>query len=79
MTPFQIILSGLALSFCWVELLYPLIRVKLVKPFNCGMCMSGWFSFGLSLICGYTYSSILFLAVGVFVGAMFEALKMRYL
>lgn len=79
MTPVEIILAGLALSFCWVELLYPLIRVKLVKPFNCGMCLSGWVSFGLSLINGYIYSSILFLAVGVFVGAMYGAIKMRWL
>lgn len=79
MTPSQIILAGLALSFCWVEILYPLTRLKLGKPFNCGMCMSGWFSFALSLIAGYEYSSILFLAGGVLAGAMFESLKMRYL
>ena len=77
MTPIEIILSGLSLAFCIVEVL----RLKWLqfKPFNCMMCMTGWCSFTISLLAGHTYTSILFLACGVFVGAMFEALKMKCL
>lgn len=77
MTPIEIILSGLSLAFCIVEVL-DFKRFK-IKPFSCLMCMTGWCSFTISLLAGHTYTSILFLACGVFVGAMFEALKMKCL
>lgn len=79
MTPFQIIISGLALAFCWVNLIYPKLDLPKVKPLNCCMCMSGWFGFALGLANGYCYTSILFLAIGVFIGALWEGISMRWL
>ena len=76
MTPIEILLSALALAFCWVEFINPF---KKTKPFNCTMCMSGWFAGSLALFAGYQISTILFIACGVFIGALFEAIKMRWM
>lgn len=82
MTKSEIIIAGLALAFALVNVLFPLFHKSKVtkrKPFNCVMCISGWASFGLSLFNGYVYGSVLFLVVGLFAGAMFEAISMRWL
>lgn len=79
MTPIQIILSGLALSYCWVNIVYPKTGFPKVKPFNCVTCMSGWFSMALSILNGHTFEAILFLAVGVLAGSIYESIQMRYL
>jgi cell division protein FtsX len=90
MTNMEIIISALALAFCWVEILN---QIK-SKPFNCMKCMSGYFSFviaGLNDNYMNAFSAhapfwvvkillmIIFIAVGVFAGALFEGIKMRWL
>ncbi len=82
MTKSEIIIAALAIAFAFVNLIYPyLARKKFFqrKPFNCIMCLTGWSSLGLALINGYGYGSVLFMFVGLFAGAMFEGLTMRYL
>jgi hypothetical protein len=79
MSNVEIILSGLALAFCWVHYVNPF---KKTKPFNCVKCMSGWFSLILFGLVGsglYWPYGWLFLPIGVFAGAMFEAISMRWL
>lgn len=49
------------------------------KPFTCVQCMSGWTSLKLSLIAGYGLESIPMTFLGLFAGAVFESIKMRYL
>lgn len=93
MKHYEIILSGLALSFCWVNLIRPHIKkteyeqnardwlyeIVNSKPLNCVMCCSGWASMGISLCNGHTITAILFLAVGTFIGAVWECILMRWL
>lgn len=49
------------------------------KPFNCIKCMTGWFALVLAVLCGYGFISVLLCAAGLFMGALFEAIKMRWL
>ena len=70
----QIIILALSLAYCWVDVL----RIGKVRPFNCIMCMTGWFA----LLCGvveYGVKGAMFMPVGVFTGMLFENLRMRYL
>lgn len=81
MTHIEIIITGLALAFCWVNILQvpswnPIFNIR---PFNCTTCMSGWMSFTLAAANQYQFYSVFFLAIGVFVGALLERLIMRYL
>lgn len=81
MNMIEILFFALALAFCWVNFLKPIEH----KPFNCIKCMTGWFSFllyaflhlGADALAALT--SVLYLAAGVFIGAIFEAISMRYL
>lgn len=75
---YEVIIS--ALSIAWF-IVYAIPRIKLTnrKPFNCLMCMTGWTSLGISLLNGYEWSSVYFMFIGVFVGGLFEAVKMRWL
>lgn len=82
MTKVEIIICALAIAFTLVNLVFPKLarmRVFRRKPFNCIMCMAGWSSLGLALVNGYEYGSILFLFVGLFVGALFDGITMRWL
>jgi hypothetical protein len=85
----MILLTALSLAFCWVEIVNPRI-VNIVwsiyetksffsgKPFTCCKCMTGWFALILGCVC-YGWFGLFFLPLGVFIGAMFEAIKMRWL
>lgn len=74
MLSIKIIILALSLAFCQVEILH----FGSVKPFNCIKCMTGWYALILGLIwTGWT--GLWMLPVGVFVGAIFEAIKMRWL
>lgn len=75
MPGYQIVFYALALAFCQIEV----IRFGSVKPFNCIKCMTGWYAFMLACIAGYGWHSFIFLPVGVFVGATYSAIQMRYL
>jgi hypothetical protein len=82
-----IIVAAFTTAFCYVEFVNTVLISAFEgldksflnrKPFNCVKCMSGW----LALIGGvifFGWYGLLFLPAGVFVGAMFEAIKMRYL
>lgn len=74
MTPFEIIMFSVSVSFCITQVWKPLN----FKPFNCMMCLTGW----VAMITGigvYDLSGVLFFPVGCFAGAMVEAAMMRYL
>lgn len=65
---------GFSLAFMWVEVW----RLGKKKPFSCLKCMSAW----LTLFIAYLFHVdfwYLYLPAGLFIGAMFSAVKMRYL
>lgn len=74
MTGPQVIVFSLAFAFMWVEIL----KWGVVKPFNCLKCMAGWsaliFAFMFHVDFWYMY-----LPLGLFVGSVFEGIKMRWL
>jgi hypothetical protein len=75
MTGAQVVVFSLAIAFTWVEVLK---WWKNVRPFNCLKCMTGW----VSLILAFAFHVQFWWAymfVGIFVGAVFGAIKMRYL
>lgn len=75
-----ILFYSLSLAFCWINYGYPVVRKWLPKkPFGCGQCMTGWFALSLGIIGSYGWQSALLMCAGVFVGAMFEGIKMRWL
>jgi hypothetical protein len=75
-----ILFFSLSLSFCWVNYGYPLLKDWIWrKPFGCAMCMTGWFALVMSFGVDMGWGSLLMLPAGVFVGAMFEGVKMRWL
>ncbi len=69
-----IIIVALSTAFCWVEFINPFK----FKPFNCIKCCTGWIALVFGIYC-YSYPGIFMLPIGVFVGAMFEGIKMRWL
>lgn len=74
MSGIQVIMFALSFAFMWVEVL----RWGAVKPFNCLKCMTGW----IALILAFTFHVEfwpLYLPLGLFVGAVFGAVKMRWL
>jgi hypothetical protein len=74
MQGYEIVVLSLALSFTFVEVIKPFK----FKPFNCIKCMSGWFGLAIGV---YNYScyGIGYIFICLFFGAIFEAIKMRYL
>lgn len=74
MTGLQVVAFAMAFAFTWVEVL----KWGSVKPFNCLKCMTGW----LALILAFTFHVefwYMYLPVGLFAGAMFGGIKMRWL
>lgn len=79
-THFEILFYALALAFSWVYYARPALPTSTnKKPLNCLKCMTGWFALFLALVSGNYITAVLFLAAGVFVGAMVEGIMMRYL
>jgi len=74
MTGIQAIVFGFACAFTWVEVLHLGSR----KPFSCLKCMCGWFTLIIAGVWHVEYWS-LYLPVGVTVGAVFNAIKFRWL
>lgn len=74
MTGLQVLFFALALAFVWVNIL----KWGVTKPFNCTKCMTGWFSLLFAFIFHVPFWP-LYLIAGLFVGAMFEGIKMRWL
>ena len=67
---------GLALSiaFMWVEVL----KWGVIKPFNCLRCMTGWFSLIIGCMAA-GWAGMFYLPAGIFIGAFFDRIKIRYL
>jgi len=73
MTGFEVILFALSIAFTWVEVLKIFPHIK---PFNCMKCMTGWTALILALLF-HTPFAWFYLFVGLMVGGMFSAFKMR--
>lgn len=74
MTGLHVIVFALSFAFMWVEVM----KWGVIKPFNCLKCMTGW----VALILAFTFHAefwYMYLPVGLFVGAMFSAIKLRWL
>jgi hypothetical protein len=55
------ILGSVAMAFVWVEILqmpYRFHRKLNFKPFNCAVCLSGWFMLGFTFIDTIDYHNI---------------------
>lgn len=73
MQGYLVVIIALSLAFTVKDVLH-----WNVKPYNCTKCLTGWFSFFIALIFHTPYWYF-YLFIGLFVGAMFEAIKMRWL
>lgn len=74
MTGLQVVVFAMAFAFTWVEVL----KWGNTKPFNCLKCMTGW----VALILAFTFHVefwYMYLFVGLAAGAVFGAIKMRWL
>jgi hypothetical protein len=69
-----VLFFSLACAFTWVEVL----KWGVTKPFTCIKCMSGWIALLFALIFHVDHW-YLYLPAGLFIGALFEAIKMRWL
>jgi hypothetical protein len=84
----SIIVISLAIAFCWVEFIQPttvaivfiLTGNKLLdsKPFNCIKCLTGWIALAIGVYL-HGWLGLVYLPLGVFTGAIFSAIQMRYL
>lgn len=74
MPGYQVILFALSFAFMWVEIL----KWGVTKPFNCVKCMTGWSAFFIAwgFHTPYWY---FYLPLGLMAGAIYSALKLRYL
>lgn len=70
----MVVLVALSLAFTWVEVL----KWGSVKPFNCMKCMTGWFALALAYFFDTPFWYF-YLFIGLFAGAMFSAIRMRWL
>ena len=71
---YQVLFFALSIAFTNIEVL----KLGSVKPFNCLKCLTGWLSLILAFIF-HTQFWYLYLPAGFFVGALFTALKNRWL
>lgn len=74
MPGYLVLFFALSLSFTLIDKLH----LGSVKPFNCVPCLTGWFSLIIAFVF-HTEFWYLYLPAGLFVGSMFEGIKMRYL
>lgn len=74
MTGLQVVVFALACAFVWVDV----IKWGVTKPFNCIKCMTGWIAV-LFAFSHHVEFWPLYLPLGIFVGAMFSAIKMKWL
>lgn len=74
MTGLQVVVFALACAFVWVEIM----KWGVTKPFNCLKCMAGWFSV-IFAFSHHVQFWPLYLPLGVFVGAIFSAIQMKWL
>jgi hypothetical protein len=67
-----VLFFSLACAFTWVEIM----KWGVTKPFTCIKCMTGWIALLLALIFHVDHPYF-YLPAGLFIGAVFEAIKMR--
>jgi len=72
----SILFTGLALAYCFTTVFRG--RLFQRRPFNCIKCMTGWFSLVIGLL-AYHCWGLLYLPLGVFTGAIYEKICMRWL
>lgn len=71
---YQVIIFAFSIAFLWTEVM----KWGVTKPFNCIYCMTAW----LSLIIAFVFHTpfwYFYLPVGLTVGAIYSAVKMRWL
>lgn len=74
MTGYEIVFYALVAAFVQIEV----IHFGVVKPFNCLKCMTGWYALIIGCV-AQGWHGLIFLPIGVFVGAIFSAIQMRWL
>lgn len=74
MSGLQVIIFSLACAFVWVDIL----KWGVTKPFTCLKCMSGWFAV-IFAFSHHVQFWPLYLPLGLTVGAVFSAIKLRWL
>lgn len=74
MTGPAVIVFAHACAFLWVEVLH----WGSVKPFNCVKCLTGWFALILAFVFHVPHF-YLYLPLGVFAGAIYSAIQMKFL
>jgi hypothetical protein len=74
MQGYQVIIIALSMAFTWVEVM----KWGVTKPFNCVKCMTGWISLLIAGVFHVPYWPF-YLFIGLFSGAMYSAIKMRWL
>lgn len=74
MSGLWVLFFALAIAFTWVEIL----KWGVTKPFNCVKCMAGWTAFIVAFVF-HTPHWYMYLPAGLFVGAIYSAVKMRWL
>ena len=79
LSPSWVLFYGLSVAFVVVYMLPRKIKLQTKNPLSCMQCMTGWSSLGIGLISGYRWESIFLMFAGLFVGGLFEVIKMRYL
>jgi hypothetical protein len=55
------IMASISMAFVWVEILQIPFRFQRklnFKPFNCSVCLSGWFMLGFTIIDNIQYHNI---------------------
>lgn len=75
MTGPQVVVFALSFAFMWVEVLK---WWKQIRPFNCLKCLTGW----TAVILAFTFHVefwYMYLPLGVYVGAVFSSIQMRWL
>jgi hypothetical protein len=70
----EVLFIALSFAFAWVEV----FKIGTIKPFTCLKCMTGWFALLIGCL-SIGWYGVLYLPVGLFIGAVFSSIKMRYL
>lgn len=74
LSPVMVLLFALSAAFVWVEKL----KWGSVRPFTCVGCLTGWFALILAWWSHADYW-FMYMPFGVFVGSLFDAIKLRWL
>lgn len=73
---FTLLFISLAIANAFVSVFRGAIFQR--KPFNCVKCLTGWTALILGLCC-YQIQGVWYLPAGLFVGGLYEEVRMRWL